>query len=1060
MALNDQIAHIIEELTEEESREKDKTASLYTRTPQPTLVVGLGGTGAEVAARLKQRLSHHFEKGFHLGQQMIKFLILDTISLARQPNSLVKGAFSEVEEEYINLAEDFNAFNYLTENYRYDENLQSWWDSRYNVSPQYQEWGAKRVRQLGRLFLYQKHLQIEALIQQKVIDTNTLYQELIRGQRLADVGSNFRIYVMSSICGGTGSGIFFDIVYKIWLAVTSQGRIPEIRAFLFFPGIFEDEARKRSLELVAAHRANGYAFLKELDYFLSPQTDLNRYILDAKTRDSSQLASIPPGGLLKYTYLIDRQLGSLGNLDRPEDAYNLVSDAMFQMIITPVGQEEEGIGLTNIDAVVQPSRTRRGKRTAYSSLGLARILFPKHTLHTRLTYRLLKDLIYHGFLNNQPWMTKAIREDQSLDALVDRLGKANLQAVENLTADAWQLVAQTPTPEDLKKPTFNEQLEQALTEKDLNDTRIREGLNLIDKEFAGFQREAKREAHAVIINLINNCEYGFVYAQRLLLAAKKQLKQLIKEIRQEHEQYLEQKAQAEKEVNAVLKDIERLGQKQFVLLRKRQADRKSTHLALALRDFTEAALLARKAEKKLTLLETLAGQEQMLEEKLGDGIVVGRQVIKSVLDQEIDKVSLIINQLAKLAARAEQKEKLKELAPADQGVTITTQIFPPQVLDLLDKTSFKSIYQKEINERTVGKHLKQLLAKFNEDADLHEQELYYLADPQKRDETVKLLVTKTAAYTKQLFKNFLNQTVVDVVKESVGEERFKEQVMSNLFKLAQPCWNYDKQKASEPGLTELPRTYSLGYLQPESLPLPEGQKAPGFVKTQEDQQITLLQAEHGLPLFALRVVPKLRADYLHYMSLSQKNQAAPVHISQQFNQSPEVLPDIKVVTEISASTLRSFALALFSDYLVLKKDPVILSLLQKRPIDERDLRGLIHTPNGKEFYLTHLELAGNVFVMGGFENLASTGFTEAVENFAGYAGAKKLTDAFFSELMKKKQYRLINDLETYLKQVVVVEAKKLRDREEKIMLKRTYEALVHFLNELKDQQEKGLPLAG
>lgn len=1054
MVVDDQINHILHGLTDKEFSEAEKSSPFYKRTPQPTLVVGLGGTGAEVAARLKQRLKLHYQKNFSLGSEMIKFLVLDTISLTKQPNNLVKELFSDVEEEYVNLGEDFNAFNYLNENYSRDPNLLDWWDNRYNITPQYQEWGAKRVRQLGRLFLYQKHLQVEALIQQKVIDTCTLYEDLIRGQRLADVGSNFRIYIISSNCGGTGSGIFFDIVYKIWVAITSQGRVPEIRAFIFFPGLYEDEARKRSLELVQAHRANAYAFLKELDYFLTPGSDLNRYILDAKTRDPSQLINIPPGSLLKYTYLIDRQLGSLGNLDRPEDAYNLVSDAMFQMIITPVGQEEEGIGLTNIDAVIQPSRRLHGKRTAYSSLGLSRILFPKHTLHARLTYRLLKDLIYQGFLNNQSWMTKVLREDQRLSSLVSRLGQANMQAIDNLTADAWQLVMQVPTPTNLKKASFSEQLEQVITEKDLNDTRVIEGLNLIDKEFESFQREAKREAKALIINLINSCEYGFIYAQKLLLEAKKQLKQLLKHTRQEYEQYLELKSRAEKEVNAALKDIERLDQKRLVLFKKRQADRRCSYFAIALRNLTEASLLARKSEKKVTLLGALAGQEQIIEQKLGGGVVIGRRVVKSIVDQEIDKVNLIINQLTQLAARAEQKEKLKELSQVDRGVTITTQIFPPQVLDLLDKTSFKSIYQKEVNQKSMGKHLQQILAKFSENADVHEQELYYLSDPNKREAVIKLLVAKVAAYAEQLFKNFLNQNVIEAVIETVGQERLKEQVMSNLFELSQPCWNFDKQKVGEAGMTDLPRTYSLGYVQPDQLPLPEGQKAPGFVKTEDDHQITLLQAQHGLPLFALRVIPKLRADYLQFMRLMQKGQAAPLHLNQNFNDNLEALPDIKVQIEISPTAIRDFALGMFTDYLVLKKDPVVLSLLQKKPIDERNLRGLVHTANGKEFYLTKLELAGNIFVMGPFEVLASTGLVDAVENFAGYPAARKMAGSFFSELIKRKQYRLINDLETYLNQVLVVETKKNRDREEKVMLKRAYELLSIFLNDLKTRKKK------
>jgi len=105
-------------------------------------------------------------------------------------------------------------------------------------------------------------------------------------------------------------------------------------------------------------------------------------------------------------------------------------------------------------------------------------------------------------------------------------------------------------------------------------------------------------------------------------------------------------------------------------------------------------------------------------------------------------------------------------------------------------------------------------------------------------------------------------------------------------------------------------------------------------------------------------------------------------------------------------------------------------------------------------------VAGNIFVMGRFEALAATGLADAVENFANYSSTSKTMSAFFSELIKRKQYRLISDLELYLQQVIVAESKKSQNIEEKKMLQRAYETLLNFINELKDQQEKGLPLAG
>ena len=1041
------------------SREAVEGERVERRTPQPTLIIGLGGTGAEVAGRLKQHLSSAY-RDLNQHSDMLKFLVFDTIGLMRQQNQDIPKTFSEAEEEYINLAQDFNGYAYLQENYSRDKSLRDWWDNRYNVSPQYQEWGAKRVRQLGRLFLHHMHYQVESVIQQKVSETCTLFEDLVRDQNLADVGNNFRVYVVSSTCGGTGSGIFLDILYKVWVAVMSQGRIPEIRSFIFLPGIYEEEVRKKSLELVQAHRANAYAFLKEVDYFLSPGADLNKFILDAKTRDSSQRVLIPTGNLSKYVYLIDRQLGNLGNLDRPEDAYDLVSDAMYQMIVTPVGQEEEGVGLTNIDAVVEPAHQRQGKRTAYSSLGLSRILFPRNTIQSQLVYRFMRDMVYMDLTADAAWMDESVRKDERLQGLVAKLGTGNLEAIDDLSRPALDFLAQVPTAGELVKTPNQGRLDKLIKEKDLNDSRITEALFIIDRSWQRFERDTRNEATQAIVNLVNNCELGVVYSQKVMLAAKKQLRSLLRQIRAEKLEFKELRNRSNQRIRQLIDELTNVANRTVPVFRSGQTNKKTNLFAAALRETTEATLLERIAEKKEHLLETLVGQEQVVEQRLDDDeIVVDRKVQRSLFDHEMDKVNQVIDRLNNLADKAEERAGDRSLARADRGATITTQVFPADVLGMLDSAAFRTIYEDQIKPASMPGHVKTILSRLAETEELHGQGLYNLADKQQELAVKKVLIAFVSDHVRRLFRGLLNQTAQEAAIKVVGHARFSDQVVDNLFELSQPCWNYDKQKAHDPGATDLPRTYSLGYSDPDSLPMPGGQNKPGLVRTADNHQITLLQAQHGLPLFALRVIPTMRADYKHYMELAKSSGTQPLHINRRWGGDTDALQDIKTAVRLGQDDLCDFALGLFTDYMVYKQDPTILRLIHRRPIDKRRLRGYVHQADGGDYQTMTLVERDGAFVVEKIETISTSGRAEAAENFANFPESARAGARLMNELEQAKQYELITDLEEYIERMIVNEIQRQGDEEERQIMQQEYESLISYLDHLRDQRRRGLPLA-
>jgi hypothetical protein len=77
-------------------------------------------------------------------------------------------------------------------------------------------------------------------------------------------GAALSVWVVSSLAGGTGSGILLDILYLTDRLLRSKGQAaPKIRAVLFTPGSFTSYL---SPEIIMS---NGYAAMQEISYFLS-----------------------------------------------------------------------------------------------------------------------------------------------------------------------------------------------------------------------------------------------------------------------------------------------------------------------------------------------------------------------------------------------------------------------------------------------------------------------------------------------------------------------------------------------------------------------------------------------------------------------------------------------------------------------------------------------------------------------------------------------------------------------------------------------------------------------
>lgn len=214
------------------------------------LLVGLGGAGADALLQIKNQINRK------VYDPNVEYLEIDTDeSVAKATYNTT--SFSETEEEFCDISVDSiqSMLNRVKEaKSLFGEECWKWVDERIQVYGEYGRTGACRIRQIGRMQLFMNINKVMDSVSAKI---DRLLQK--EPERLV-------ISVCSGISGGTGSGILLDMAYI--LRKVAQAKIPNTitMGYVVMPDV--DEMRiDGSKTHRTALRANGYACLKELDYY-------------------------------------------------------------------------------------------------------------------------------------------------------------------------------------------------------------------------------------------------------------------------------------------------------------------------------------------------------------------------------------------------------------------------------------------------------------------------------------------------------------------------------------------------------------------------------------------------------------------------------------------------------------------------------------------------------------------------------------------------------------------------------------------------------------------------
>lgn len=340
-------------------------------TIYPTMVVGVGGMGTNTVRAVKRRFRNVW--GGDQLPGMLQLMALDTEPLV---NRLDQEPLFADEFAYMG---KFDATR-LVANLDQHPEIARWWNYP-SIPLGYIHNGAKQLRPIGRLCFFRNYVTFKQLLETKLANLDKIRDmESAQNRGFPVVGNYQLIYIVSSLCGGTGSGMFMDTAHRIRAQVRNNARIVGV---FYLPDVLEAEI---SSDLQRRRiRANAYAALKELNYF--QETQSFRVLYPSEQRELPDTPYAP----FDFIYLIGRTNRDGRSLARKTDAENMAAHLIQLTTISHLSSEILGLEVNVVrerlydlngaaGEVTNERQQKRGHFLVYSSFATSALVAPHESL--------------------------------------------------------------------------------------------------------------------------------------------------------------------------------------------------------------------------------------------------------------------------------------------------------------------------------------------------------------------------------------------------------------------------------------------------------------------------------------------------------------------------------------------------------------------------------------------------------------------------------------------------------------------------------------------------------
>ncbi|MBX9694073.1 MAG: tubulin-like doman-containing protein, partial [Cyanobacteria bacterium] len=382
----------------------------------PSLVVGLGGTGKRALTHLKRRIYDTYGVS---ELPWIRLLSIDTDSAGINNPPVISqrtGEFINLEASEIRVIDQSDTPQVIS-NLDAPENrhIREWYpDPEMKVDFPKAARGSGQVRMFGRIGLYKgdnlpityRWLQTAA---HEVADPAawSTFPSFSVDQKLQFV------YVICSLCGGTGSGMFLDIAYLLRKIVGVDPSTKRFVGVFVMPEVYEPVIENQHIKRIYA---NAYAAMRELDYLMnSPRRS---YVIKGKDHTFVDYqGDVPPFDFAflfsnknrRGAVISQRQVSGEKPMAIDDRVAQYISETIVTDILSPVTERSESI-LSNIfTSIGEPEQVNdRVFHKVYSAVGVSSVKIPSIEQFKDILILRAKDAVVDFLLRPDPDITEKV----------------------------------------------------------------------------------------------------------------------------------------------------------------------------------------------------------------------------------------------------------------------------------------------------------------------------------------------------------------------------------------------------------------------------------------------------------------------------------------------------------------------------------------------------------------------------------------------------------------------------------------------------------------------------
>ncbi len=339
----------------------------------PTLLIGLGGAGCQIAQGVHERAEA-------IGLDKTGQIAVVGFDTALQDIRKRRGAGARADS----MVQFSTASQVLPIMRRHPKIADSWFYSEdelgFDIKNLTLDQGAGQVRILTRLALH------DAVSRGEVVnELSRKLQSLATYNNRDSFQGSVHAYIIASLAGATGCGSFLQIAFILrQLARAAQIRNISVRGLFLLPDIFVKGAG-----LTRAHEENvlinGGAALRELNGLMQiandriPRGDLEFEFMPGH---DIELGGVP----FDTVTLLDFETNTGQSIGSSLDYYTaLAEEVAFTQLFSPIGAEFSSRAVNSIQQRLEAAAV--GMTNSYSSIGLYRLVYPEQAVLQYLTWR-------------------------------------------------------------------------------------------------------------------------------------------------------------------------------------------------------------------------------------------------------------------------------------------------------------------------------------------------------------------------------------------------------------------------------------------------------------------------------------------------------------------------------------------------------------------------------------------------------------------------------------------------------------------------------------------------